>query len=159
MPRLFNPFISNNFTKSQPPYFPVFCSVCILFVHPTKRFLFRAGFEALYRFHAFFIYRKFSDLMSIVVNDRFKAIFIGLARQLNSCLVRCCEAQFYGCCEAQFHFQGERNMLETIIVVLVVLWLIGFVGFSASVGNLIHILLVLALVVLVIRLFSGRRVV
>jgi hypothetical protein len=52
-------------------------------------------------------------------------------------------------------YEGETNMLWTIVAVLLILWLLGF-GFHLA-GGLIHILLVVALVVVIFNLLSGRR--
>jgi len=52
--------------------------------------------------------------------------------------------------------EGERNMLETIIVVLVILWLLGMVT-SYTMGGLIHVLLVIAIIVVLLRVIQGRR--
>ena len=49
---------------------------------------------------------------------------------------------------------GEKTLLETIIVLLVILWALGAFVMPFG-GGLIHILLVIAAIVLVIRLVQG----
>lgn len=60
--------------------------------------------------------------------------------------------------EVKISFEGEINMLWTIILVLLVLWALGFGFGGAAVGSLIHILLVVAVVVLILQLVRGSRV-
>lgn len=59
---------------------------------------------------------------------------------------------------ARIHFGGEKEMLETIIVILLVLWLLGLVA-GQTFGGILHLLLLVAVVVFVIRLLTGRSAV